>query len=169
MACCSHGNWNACFEIRLSSQLIPISSIPVSFPFCDTILAFSMLVNYYIEVFTLKLSIQVGIPSKGASSVWSERTSPAHAPRVLKVCRPVPIWQTAVWTWSLLNTRHGCNTSDTWSDSRLKLIRLETNFSLPFPLRFGTSSWENFGCSQPTHFFGCVRELFVAQNLERRQ
>lgn len=37
------------------------------------------------------ISFQVGIPSKDASSVWSERTSPAHAPRVLKVCHPVPI------------------------------------------------------------------------------
>lgn len=118
------------------------------------------------------ISFQVGIPSKDASSVWSERTSPAHAPRVLKVSHPVPIWQTAVWTWSLLNTRHGCSTSDTWSGFRLKLIRSETKFSLPFLVRFRTSSWENFGCSQRTHFFGCVREsreLVVAQNLARRQ
>lgn len=94
-------------------------------------------VRFLIEVLIRKwIPFQAGIPSKGASSVLLERTSLAHALRVLKVCRPVLIWQTAVWTWFLSNTRHGCSTSDTWSGSRLKVIRWDTKISLKLRIRF---------------------------------
>lgn len=50
---CVH--WNSSFVILNLSQLILISFIPVSFQLVVTILAFSTLVNYYFEVFALKL------------------------------------------------------------------------------------------------------------------